>query len=117
MLDLEQFRQWQMPYVYPLYSGYGLFDDDKYHPFFIINGVCFAISHTSNKISVSLQAKITGKYYSYTRKTSYVSVCNKPKKYFKNVAGYIYIKPLSEYLKKELNVNSVLDLQITSKKQ
>lgn len=112
MLDFEQFRPCELPFVYPLYSGYNLFDDNKWHPTLKIKNKWFAITHTESSKAMRIAVKMTGRFYTKDMiRNSYILPCNEPTKLTKRVSGYICINPLIPYFKKQLRISSVEDLK------
>lgn len=110
--DVDQFRDVEKPFVYQLYGGYSIFDDDKWHPCFKVQNQWFAITHSASSDAIIVNStKMTGRWYGKDHiNNSYLIKCGQPLIVGKRVNGYIYIKPFAEYFKSILNVSSITNL-------
>lgn len=112
-IDLKQFNKVQIPFVHPIYSGLGVFDDEKYHPVIKIKDNWYALTHTKSNNCVECNTTITGVYYGEDKiRQSYIIKCNTPKRVAKKIGGYIYLKPLFDFFKKYSTFNSIEELMV-----
>lgn len=112
-IDLQQFNKVQIPFVHPIYSGFGVFDDEKYHPIIKIKNNWYALTHAKYDKCIECNTTITGAYYGKDKiRQSYIVKCKEPKRLAKKVSGYIYVKPLFSYFKKHSFFRSIEELMV-----